>query len=72
VNKLLQPFTAHPATVGENYFQHFLVSATFACRLFLAAFAAVLHALVPALCEHTVSREIARLHKKTSKRSPDA
>ncbi|MBM3521091.1 MAG: hypothetical protein FJX63_10080 [Alphaproteobacteria bacterium] len=51
-------FREHPAKVGENYFEHMGFAWTFAARLFAAAFAALLHGIVPALCETTASSAV--------------
>ncbi len=59
---LTRVFTDHPAAVGETYLQHMGMAARFAGLLALAAGAAVVHALVPALCKKTASNIIMRLH----------
>ena len=50
-------FTEHPASVDETYLQH----ARFAFWLGLAALAALVHAVIPKLCETTASTIIRRL-----------
>ena len=62
-------FFNHPATVGESYGTHFLFALRFSARLMKAAGAALLHALVPAVCEHTASQEIRKLHAELTARS---
>lgn len=57
-------FTAHPATVDETYLQHMRFALGFSFWLAVAAGAALLHALVPALCETTASRILKRLHAR--------
>ncbi len=59
---LKQYFTEHPASVDETYLQHFKVAARFARCLTVAAGAAAVHALVPALCTKTASERICELH----------
>lgn len=54
-------FVHHPATVGETYFGHMKFALSFAFWLATAASAALLHAVVPALCETTASRILKRL-----------
>ena len=61
-------FTDHPATVGESYFGHMRFALGFAFWLFVAAGAALLHALIPALCETTASRILKRLHARITAR----
>ena len=54
-------FLNHPATVDETYIQHMRFAAGFAFWLGVAAGAATIHALVPALFETTASRILRRL-----------
>ncbi|MEL6958891.1 MAG: DUF6356 family protein [Pseudomonadota bacterium] len=54
-------FRAHPATVGETYLQHMAFAFGFAFWLAVAAGAAMVHAVFPALCETTASRILTRL-----------
>lgn len=61
-------FTSHPASVDESYGQHFFFAMRFAVWLALAAFAALIHALLPFLFEKTASRIIARLYERTHTR----
>ena len=57
-------FLDHPRSVEEGYFEHMRFAAGFAATLFVAAFAATIHALVPCLFEKTASRMIARMHDR--------
>ena len=57
-------FLDHPADVNESYLQHMRFALGFAGTLALAAGAALVHALVPALCERTASTIIKRLHAR--------
>jgi hypothetical protein len=61
-------FTAHPASVGETYFGHMCFAFGFAFWLFVAGFAALVHAILPFCCETTASRILTRLHARISKR----
>ncbi|MFQ6548996.1 DUF6356 family protein [Aestuariibius sp. 2305UL40-4] len=67
---ILSAFTAHPQKVGESYWQHFGFAMRFSFRLLRAAAAAALHALIPALCETTASREVRALNDMLLRRSP--
>lgn len=58
------PFTQHPAEVGESYWQHQRMALGFAVELFAAGFAALVHALLPFLFVKTGSRAITRLHDR--------
>ena len=55
---LQQIFHDHPAKVGESYFEHMAFAFGFSARLFRAAFAAMIHGVVPCLHETTASSEI--------------
>ncbi len=55
-------FTEHPATVGETYGRHLLVSLSFAGEMILGGFACLAHAIVPFLFKKTGSNAIRRLH----------
>ena len=61
-------FTDHPATVNETYFGHMRFALSFAGWLGVAAFAALIHALIPAACETTASRILLRLLAKMQSR----
>lgn len=57
-------FTDHPASVNESYFQHMRFALGFGFWLLLAGFAALVHALVPGLCQTTASRIIRKLYAR--------
>ena len=64
-----QLFLSHPQSVDETYLQHARFAGRFALRLFVAAFCAAIHAIVPALFEKTASRIIADLYDQTKNRT---
>lgn len=55
-------FTDHPATVNETFLQHMKFALGFSFWLGVASLAALVHALIPVLCESTASRILKRLH----------
>lgn len=61
-------FLDHPATVNESYFGHMRFALGFSFWLAVAAGAALLHALIPAVCETTASRILRRLHARIEAR----
>ncbi len=65
---LARLFLDHPAKVDETYFEHQRFALRFAGALALAAGAALVHAIVPSLCETTASRIVKRLHARTQGR----
>jgi hypothetical protein len=62
-------FLAHPKAVGESYFGHQRMALTVCFALLGAALAALVHALIPALCERTASRTILALHQRITART---
>ena len=61
-------FLNHPRTVNESYAEHAVFAGGFALKLFGAALAALVHAVIPCLFEKTASKMIlemsARLHNR--------
>jgi hypothetical protein len=57
-------FTKHPASVGETYWQHMRAATRFGLRLAWAAFACLVHALLPFLFTTTGSSTVADLQAK--------
>jgi hypothetical protein len=57
-------FIDHPKSVNETYVQHFFTAMSFSTKLFKAAIASFIHALVPGLCIKTGSKAITELHVK--------
>jgi len=55
---LQKMFQDHPAKVGESYFEHMVFAFGFSARLFRAAFAALVHGIVPCLHETTASSAV--------------
>jgi hypothetical protein len=61
---LRQLFTAHPASVGETYFEHLCAASGFAIRMFGGAIACFLHALFPFAFQRTGSECISSLYER--------
>jgi len=57
-------FAAHPRSVNETYFQHQRVALSYALPLLGAGLAALVHALVPGLCQKTAGDAIRRLNAR--------
>jgi len=66
--RIAKLFTAHLEAVDESYFEHMRFAGWFAGQLFLAAGAALIHALLPFLFESTASTIIRRLYERTHNR----
>lgn len=58
----MNPFTEHPAAVGESYPEHFHVATRFGLRMIAGGIGAVLHGVFPFLFTTTGSRTIEALH----------
>ena len=56
------PFTEHPKSVDETYFEHMCCAFKFHCTLLKLSFAAIVHAIFPFLCETTASDGIKKLN----------
>ena len=61
-------FLSHPQQAGESYLQHQRVALSFAWSLLGAGLAAIVHAVVPGLCERTAGDIIRKLHGRLEKR----
>jgi len=62
-------FLSHPASIGETYFEHQRKALTFSVKLIWTGMAALLHALIPALCVNTARNNIEKLHSELQSRS---
>jgi uncharacterized protein DUF6356 len=53
---MINPFTTHPASVGETYWQHLRFALRFGTRMTLGGIAALVHALLPFCFTTTAGR----------------
>ena len=65
---IIRLFTAHPETVGENYFTHLFHASTFGVKMLGGGIACILHGLFPFWCTTTGSDCVKKLHGKLSGR----
>jgi hypothetical protein len=72
MNRVAKLFTTHPASVDESYLEHMAFAGKFSGRLFVAAFAALVHAVLPFLFETTASRIIRQLYERMHNRATKA
>jgi len=56
------PFTRHPASVGESYGEHLAMAGGFGLRMVAGGLACLVHALLPFLFVATGSRAVRDLH----------
>ncbi len=68
----MNPFTEHPASVGESYPEHLRVATGFGVRMIAGGVAAVLHGVFPFLFKTTGSRTIEALHGRIVAKRGDA
>jgi hypothetical protein len=57
-------FTEHPASVGENYFEHLRHASGFAGSMISGGLACLVHAVLPFLFTKTGSGVVATLHTR--------
>ena len=62
-------FTEHPQSVDETYLEHMRFASGFSARLFIAACAALVHAILPFLFEKTASGMINAMHHRMHNRN---
>ena len=62
------PFTKHPHSVGETYFEHMRCAMKFHCTLLRLSLAALIHAIFPFWFETTASDGIKELNSCVQKR----
>lgn len=70
--RITRLFTAHPQSVDETYFEHMAFAGKFSLKLFGAAFAALIHAILPFLFEKTASTIVRQLYERTHNRAAEA
>jgi len=68
----VNPFTAHPASVGETYGQHLRFASAFGVRMALGGMAAIVHAVFPFVFITTASRTLDELNALRSRGAPQA
>lgn len=61
---MANPFTAHPASVGESYGEHLGFALAFGVRMTLGGLAAIVHAVLPFLFITTASRTLDELNAR--------
>jgi hypothetical protein len=66
------PFTAHPASVGESYGKHFAFAFAFGARMALGGIAAMVHAVFPFAFITTASRALDELNVRRDRGRRDA
>ena len=62
------PFTKHPHSVGETWYQHFKFSVKIGIRLLVSSLYFLLHATFPFLFENDAGDEIEKINKELQDR----
>ena len=63
----MNPFTAHPASVGETYGEHCRFALGFGARMLLGGIAAMIHAVLPFLFVTSAGRTLDELNALRSR-----
>jgi hypothetical protein len=63
----MNPFTAHPTSVGETYGEHCRFALGFGARMLAGGFAAMIHAVLPFLFVTTAGRTLDELNALRSR-----
>jgi len=66
------PFTAHPASVGQTYGEHFAFALAFGLRMVLGGLAAIVHAVFPFVFITTASRTVDELNARRNRAAQPA
>ena len=61
---MYNPFTKHPHSVGETYFEHMKKAIKYGLRIQLISLIIFVHATFPFLFEHDASDEIEKINKE--------
>jgi len=64
------PFTNHPHSVGETYFQHFVFASIFGFRMLIGGCACLIHAVFPFWFQKTGSNYIFKMTHNFVQRMP--
>lgn len=64
MKQIVRPFTSHPSSVGESYFQHMGTAFGFGWNMLTGGLACLIHGIFPFLCVKTGSRRVTELHHR--------
>tara|TARA_R110000824_G_scaffold270_1_gene1425 strand:+ start:665 stop:880 length:216 start_codon:yes stop_codon:yes gene_type:complete len=65
---MYNPFTKHPHSVGETYFEHMRKAVSYGLRIQLISLIVFIHATFPFLFEDTAGDEIEKINKELQHR----
>lgn len=61
IKSMKNPFTEHPNSVNETYFEHLKFAMCFSFNLFVAAIACFIHSIFPFLFKYTAGKRICKI-----------
>lgn len=64
------PFTSHPDSIGESYWQHLWHAGKFGILMIIGGIACLIHAILPFLFEHTASNFLFKMTENMINRLP--
>ena len=67
---MANPFTDHPASVGETYTEHLAFATRFGGRMIAGGLACFVHGFLPFLFTSTGSRTVLALHARMMRSRP--
>ncbi len=63
-------FLAHPRSAGQGYFEHMRFAWSFGATLAVATIAALVHGLLPFVCQSAAGDRVRALYARLSTREP--
>jgi hypothetical protein len=67
----MNPFTKHPHSVGESYFEHLKFASAFGINLLVGGLACLIHAVFPFLLQKTGSNYLLKMTHLFVERMPN-
>jgi hypothetical protein len=69
---MYNPFTAHPKSIGETYWQHLWHAGVFGILMLIGGVACLIHALLPFLFKQTASDYVFKMTESMVSRMPSS
>lgn len=63
-------FLAHPRSAGQGYFEHMRFAWSFAATMAIGTIAALVHGLLPFVCQSAAGDRVRALYARLSEREP--
>jgi hypothetical protein len=65
-------FLAHPRSAGQGYFEHMRFAWSFGATMAVGTLAALVHGLLPFVCQTAAGNRVRALYGRLSSREPSA